>query len=272
LTVLSSDQAFYMTLGAVGSCTQAVSQPVVACPVAGSGGCLEDALRAAGEASTASESASGAGAHGASLISYVAPDAAAGAGAGAGAGGAAQPPADWQPLVKAGLKALYGVCIRGGPKEQLLGMLNMGFAQPAEQELKVRPAPADDAPRTGRARPVASASCGRLVVPLPARQPRPRTLVARPRPSLQGAIFQTYLTLVGATITAVARDATLQQYLAVSRELQVRRGGVRCSKCSAGGWGCGWGARRSRDVCGGGDGMRRCGRHCGNPMRRHAAP
>ncbi|KIY95610.1 hypothetical protein MNEG_12351 [Monoraphidium neglectum] len=142
LTVLSSDQAFYMTLGAVGSCTQAVSQPVVACPVAGSGGCLEDALRAAGEASTASESASGAGAHGASLISYVAPDAAAGAGAGAGAGGAAQPPADWQPLVKAGLKALYGVCIRGGPKEQLLGMLNMGFAQPAEQELKLHPPPA----------------------------------------------------------------------------------------------------------------------------------
>lgn len=33
-------------------------------------------------------------------------------------------------------------------------------------------------------------------------------------------MFQTYLNLVAATITAVAKDATLQQYLSVSRELQ----------------------------------------------------
>jgi len=36
-------------------------------------------------------------------------------------------------------------------------------------------------------------------------------------------MFQTYLTLVGATITAVAKDSTLQQYLSVSRELQSAR-------------------------------------------------
>jgi hypothetical protein len=35
-------------------------------------------------------------------------------------------------------------------------------------------------------------------------------------------MFHTYLNLVGATITAVAKDTTLQQYLVVSRELQVR--------------------------------------------------
>jgi len=35
-------------------------------------------------------------------------------------------------------------------------------------------------------------------------------------------MFQTYLTLLGATITAIAKDSTLQQYLGVSRDLQVR--------------------------------------------------
>jgi hypothetical protein len=44
----------------------------------------------------------------------------------------------------------------------------------------------------------------------------------RHAPPMQGAIFQTYLALVGATVSAVAKDAALQHYLALSRELQVR--------------------------------------------------
>ncbi|KIZ00957.1 Serine/threonine-protein kinase ppk16 [Monoraphidium neglectum] len=163
LTVLSADHAHFMTVGAVGSCSAAVSLPVLAALLPANCSSLEPALK--GDVGTMPIGGAGSRDSGSGgIVSWRAP----------GAGGVpagAPPPEDWRPLAKAGLRAIHGVCIRGGLKEQLLGMLNVGYTNPEDQELK-------------------------------------------------GAIFQTYLALVGATVSAVAKDAALQHYLALSRELQ----------------------------------------------------
>jgi hypothetical protein len=221
--VLSPDAASYMTVGAVGSCAAAVSQPVIAYVLPPSGSSFDAVLRAPPGASPPSSGAGGAGpppppaAPPSQIVSWRAPE------GGDADEGAPPPPADWRALAKAGLKAIYGVTIRGGPKDQLLGMLNVGFVHPSEQELKVLARGCVGRP--ARASAIKSAgwlwrhqTVGRAVLLSTAPASPPLPVIS------QGSMFQTYLTLVGATITAVAKDATLQQYLVVSRELQV--GGV----------------------------------------------
>ncbi|KAI8466517.1 MAG: hypothetical protein J3K34DRAFT_524450 [Monoraphidium minutum] len=164
VTVLSSDQAHTITVGAVGSCAAAVALPAAAAPLPEAGSSLDSALQ--GPVESIPLNGGAAPRPNAAIVSWRAPE-------GGGAGGE-PPPEDWQPLAKAGLRAIYGVCIRGGGKDQLLGMLNVGFTDLADQEL-------------------------------------------------QGSMLQTYLMLVGATISAVAKEPALQHYLAASRELQAAK-------------------------------------------------
>ncbi len=129
-----------MTLAAVGSCTPAVAQPVIATPVAGSGSNLESILQqmlASGGGSGGGGGSNGAGAGAppqqqppSMIVNW----------RGAADGSSAPPPqlpADWRPLAKAGLRSIYGIFIRGGPKDQLLGMLNIGFSMPIDKDVKV---------------------------------------------------------------------------------------------------------------------------------------
>jgi hypothetical protein len=132
LTVLSGDAASYITVGAVGSCSPAVSQPVITYPLPATGSSFESVLKAPPSSSASPPNSSG-GSGGAlaqgQIVSWRAAE---------GGSGGPLPPADWRGLAKAGLKAIYGVTIRGGPKDQLLGMLNVGFLDPSDQELKVK--------------------------------------------------------------------------------------------------------------------------------------
>jgi len=133
LTVLSTDQAHYVTLGAVGSCTAAVAQPILAYPLAGSGSSLETAILqlsgsgANNASNAAANAADGGGGGGSAIVSWRA----------SGDGYGPSPPMDWHVLASAGLRAIYGVCIRGGPKEQLLGMLNIGFTDARKEDVQV---------------------------------------------------------------------------------------------------------------------------------------
>lgn len=137
LTIFSTDLSYYMTVGAIGSCAAAVAQPMIACPVPVEGSSLEAAMKLPNGSAATSTLTSGTSA----IVSWLAPGSST-----SSSGAAAQDslaertplPLDWRPLVKAGLKALFAVCIRAGPKDQLLGMLNVGFTDPGEQEFKVR--------------------------------------------------------------------------------------------------------------------------------------
>jgi hypothetical protein len=159
-SVLSSDQAYFLVMGCVGSSHEATTLPNVVTPVVGSGSSVERVI-AAVTAPCPLPPGSG--------FCWSAED-------------GMPAPSDWAALAAVGIRHLHGVPLRGGSGAgaggPLLGVLNLGFKGPPclDGGLEATDPGAPD-------------------------------------------LFGTYLGLVSATLTAVARDPGLSAAVALARDV-----------------------------------------------------